>query len=935
MATFTFLNEAYLAYFGRPVDTTGSIFFANKTEAEVQAAFAASNESQALYGTTVDANFINKIYLNVIGREAEPNGITHWLTQISNGTVTQAGAALAILNDAQLTPDATTVNNKLAASKLFADSLDTTAEIIGYSGTTAAASARAFLTSVTATAATQAQVDAAIVTVAAGGDANVGQTFTLTTGVDTLTGGAGNDTFNASVTGTSATLGGLDSIDGGAGTDTVNIADSAVAGTAAFALPTGMVIKNVETLNVTTNGNIGDAGGTAFDVSGFTGLTSFTGVAAGTGVTVTGSNVKAANTTAVTMTATAGAIVKVDGGSVVGVTGGAATSTITGAALTTVTVKNSAGMTIDNTNAAGTTSVGTTLTAVTLSGVDSNTAIKGAGVTTLSLDGVTTAARTVTITNGTANHVLTVNANGTGFKADGTAAQTIVTETTATAIAATVNTSAKSSLDLTGITTVKALTLTGAGALTLKAMGATTTSIDGSTATGALTLGTLDAAAVTVKTGAGNDTFTLSATTKATVDSGAGNDSVTLASALAAGSTINLGAGNDKLLFATGGSVAASTTGNTTVIDGGDGIDSVSANFINAGNAAQFKNFELLNLDSTTGLDLALLTGSTLTGLTMSTASTTATYQNVTKSMGLTVDFVGTNTAVNTLSMTGVTGTADAYSITFAAAAATTAATSASVQAGTIVVAGIENFNVVSGGTNQWNSLTLGADTSANTVTITGATNLDLAFATGFGSTTAPQTGVTLIDGSAATGKLAIITTGVVGATAGLTVKGGSANDAITLAQKATVDAGAGNDTIVVSSFGGTITTGAGTDVVNVKAAATGSVSAPVITTITDFTVGTDKLALADKGAETFTATKVDISTATALFGGTVNALDLAATTDATTNAAIKWFQYAGDTYIVQDLSASTTNFTTTDIVVKLTGLVDLSTLTVASFDFV
>jgi len=50
---------------------------------------------------------------------------------------------------------------------------------------------------------------------------------------------------------------------------------------------------------------------------------------------------------------------------------------------------------------------------------------------------------------------------------------------------------------------------------------------------------------------------------------------------------------------------------------------------------------------------------------------------------------------------------------------------------------------------------------------------------------------------------------------------------------------------------------------------------------------------------------------------------------------AITWFQYAGDTYVVQDLSASTSAFATTDIAVKLTGLVDLSTLTVADFNFV
>ena len=186
------------------------------------------------------------------------------------------------------------------------------------------------------------------------------------------------------------------------------------------------------------------------------------------------------------------------------------------------------------------------------------------------------------------------------------------------------------------------------------------------------------------------------------------------------------------------------------------------------------------------------------------------------------------------------------------------------------------------------------------------------------------------IDGSAATGKLNINTTDVVAATAGLTVKGGSAADTITLAQKATVDAGAGNDTIVAAAAGGTFTGGAGADTFNVAAAVVGTATpaGAVITSITD-AAATDKILFAALGTEVFTSAKVDVSTATALIGGTVNALDLALAGDGSTNAAIKWFQYGGDTYVVEDLSAATA-VAITDVVVKLTGLVDLST---ASYD--
>lgn len=748
--------------------------------------------------------------------------------------------------------------------------------------------------------------------------------------MDNIVGTSGNDTINATNTSSSVVLGGLDVVDGGGGTDTLNIADTATASSADLFLPTGFTIKNVEALSIVTNGAIGTKSGTAFDISGVSGLTSATLTAAGAG-TASGSNVKAANTTDVTLTVAGSNQIDITGGKVVTTNNGGIVN-VTGSGLTAVTVNKAGGtVTIDNVDASSTSAAGTTLKSVTLASVDANSAVKGKAIETLAVSGATTAARTVTVTNSTANHTLTVNVDGTGYNTVGTEVQTVVVDANAKTIAVNA-TGAKSSLALTGSSVVTTLNITGSAALKQKADDLSTlTTIDGSAATGNLTLGDLNAATVNVKTGAGNDSFAIQATSKVTVDTGAGNDTVTLKSALAAGSTVSLGDGNDKLLFATGGSVAVSTS---TVIDAGAGNDSLSANLLTAGNAGQFKNFELINLDSTTGLDLALLSGNnTLTGLTMSSTSTTATYQNVSKAFGLTIDFVGDNSAVtNTLQFKDASGTADDYTITFAGSASS-APSAANVKAGTLVLGGIETINIVSGGTNAWNAVALKDDAAAQKVVVTGAANLDLTFAGTFGSTSSPNTGVSLIDGSAATGKLSINTTNVTAATAGLTVKGGSAADTITLAQKATVDAGAGNDTVIVSASGGTITTGAGTDVVNVKAAVASSISAPVITTITDFAVSTDKLTLKDQGTETFTATKVDVSSATALFGGTTNALDLALAGDGSTNAAVKWFQFAGDTYVVQDLSAAAT-FATTDIVVKITGLVDLSGLAVTDFNF-
>lgn len=84
-----------------------------------------------------------------------------------------------------------------------------------------------------------------------------GETFTLTTGTDSITGTTGNDTIN----GTASTLTALDAIDGGAGTDTLLVNDAAAA--MATTLPAGMSISNVEKMTINTSGGLGLAGSTA------------------------------------------------------------------------------------------------------------------------------------------------------------------------------------------------------------------------------------------------------------------------------------------------------------------------------------------------------------------------------------------------------------------------------------------------------------------------------------------------------------------------------------------------------------------------------------------------------------------------------------------------------------------------------------------------
>ena len=220
MASREFLTQAYLAYFGRPVDFGGLQYWASKSEDEIIAGFSASNESKALYGADFGVQQINAIYNTLFGRDAEPAGLTYWLNKVYSGELAPLEVALGIMEGAA-NADKVAIENKLAASEMFTDSLDTTAEILAYNGAAASQAARSFLFGITATPATQAAVDAALQGIVSGGTGSV-NTISLTVGQDILSGTGGVDVFKANVAQNQNgyqvnTLGSGDELNGGAG----------------------------------------------------------------------------------------------------------------------------------------------------------------------------------------------------------------------------------------------------------------------------------------------------------------------------------------------------------------------------------------------------------------------------------------------------------------------------------------------------------------------------------------------------------------------------------------------------------------------------------------------------------------------------------------------------------------------------------------------
>jgi hypothetical protein len=328
------------------------------------------------------------------------------------------------------------------------------------------------------------------------------------------------------------------------------------------------------------------------------------------------------------------------------------------------------------------------------------------------------------------------------------------------------------------------------------------------------------------------------------------------------------------------------------------------------------------------------------------------TYTNVAAAQGLTIAAdvaAGTNTLTFASTVTVSTAKTDSYTVTFAHADTTTLATASAnvVDGGVLVTAGIETVNLVSGGTGNISNAVNLVNSSATKLVITGDKDLDLDFGAtdgsgddddgaGAGTTTtvyfgtASSTstdglGVTEIDASAMTGKLNINTADVALSTsAALIVKTGSGNDTITLTSKSTVDAGAGDDTITtVAGESSTLTGGAGKDNFIVSATVAADTAAPKITTIKDFTSG-DTITMGDVTAVSLKSIGVaNVATATSLVDAITKALGNTGGITAIANNTAVYFNYGADTYIV--VNDTTAGFNTTDIIVKLTGTVDLA----------
>jgi len=150
------IQQLYVAYFNRPADKAGLEFWETVVEAgkgdtsAISAAFAASNEYKTHYAGMTSHQIVAEVYTNLFGRAPEQAGLDFWANGMDAGLFTIDNAVTAIAAGAQGS-DLTAYNNKVTAATRFTNALDTDSEIgkYGNAGADINARAKVFLDGIT------------------------------------------------------------------------------------------------------------------------------------------------------------------------------------------------------------------------------------------------------------------------------------------------------------------------------------------------------------------------------------------------------------------------------------------------------------------------------------------------------------------------------------------------------------------------------------------------------------------------------------------------------------------------------------------------------------------------------------------------------------------------------------------------------------------
>lgn len=179
----TLVQEAYIAYYGRPADADGLAFWRERIEDAgsldgIIQAFGESEEFTQRFGELTPTELVTNLYQQLFNRDPEPAGLSFYAAQLETGAASLQSIAVNILSGAQ-NQDAEILANKVQAG----NTLTTALEQAGALGPDLSAQAQSdFIADVGADPASlkaaQDQVDGYFLDGAGG---SVGQVFEVTT----------------------------------------------------------------------------------------------------------------------------------------------------------------------------------------------------------------------------------------------------------------------------------------------------------------------------------------------------------------------------------------------------------------------------------------------------------------------------------------------------------------------------------------------------------------------------------------------------------------------------------------------------------------------------------------------------------------------------------------------------------------------------------
>ncbi|WP_168954817.1 S8 family serine peptidase [Aromatoleum aromaticum] len=121
--------RAYVAYYGRPADTGGLAYWADRLQREgglasIIGAFGVSAEFSARFGLLAPDALVNNLFQQTFNRPADPQGLAYYTDELQRGRRTLPRIALDVLYGAR-NSDATVIANKLQVARHVTTRLET------------------------------------------------------------------------------------------------------------------------------------------------------------------------------------------------------------------------------------------------------------------------------------------------------------------------------------------------------------------------------------------------------------------------------------------------------------------------------------------------------------------------------------------------------------------------------------------------------------------------------------------------------------------------------------------------------------------------------------------------------------------------------------------------------------------------------------------